>query len=342
MNTQNQSKSVSGVCERIYQQSLKARTDKYDENERKRDLIKKTAKLIKKKGGAIMKRLPFEINQRILSYLEDERGININALNDWRIFVESDKYIRRCLFPHMYKRGKGFNERMNERFEATELMSYNIAENGLTKYSIANTIIENLMSDCFPSIKRMELIRFENYIDFAWDNNGVNSDVDELVIGGTEIDNSGDMRAIKIIIAKNNYGVSGEYRLEVLTDGEVIGEYSDLLEENNDGSYRVIEDLSAETIYECLTDEEFTLFNVPLNSRGVKHLQKSEDGRAILDKWICEDSEQFSRLLIQRIGKERVMRKIADYWGTEYTGVSILTMNYDDTIYTMKMRRVDN
>ena len=305
-------------------------------------LIKATAELIKRNGAKLMKRLPFEINQHILSFLEDGRGINVLALNDWRVFIESERYVRRKLFPRMYKRGKGFNERMNERFERTEYMCANIAENGLTKHSIANTIIENLMSDYFPSIKRWELIRFENYIDFALENNGENSDVDEFIIGGTEIDNSGDMDAIKIIIAKNNYGVSGEYRLNILTDGEVIGEYSDLLEENNDGSYGVIEDLSAETIFECLADDEFPSFIVPLNLRGVKHLVKSEEGRAILDKWICEDSEQFSRLLIQRIGKERVVRKIADYWGTEYTGVSILTMNYDDTIYTMKMRRVDN
>jgi hypothetical protein len=45
--------------------------------------------IIQRRGKQIMKRLPFEINQIILMYLEDGRGINIMMLQSWRIFMAS-------------------------------------------------------------------------------------------------------------------------------------------------------------------------------------------------------------------------------------------------------------
>jgi hypothetical protein len=317
---------MSEMCERVYQECLKARNKIYEENEHKRDLVKKTEELIKRKGARIMKRLPFEINQRILSYLEDERGINIITLKNWRIFIDSVKLCDRCMYG-------GFNNLMNCQFETTE---YSIlpADGERDMVYLTETIRETIMSGYFSSIKRKELIRFDNGIRI--DDEYVNENMNENEI---------NFDYINITIAKNNYENSGKYRIRVITDNEIIGEYSDLLTENFHGDNRLIGLITAENIYNCLTDEDFPTY-IPLNLKNIKFLHQSEEGRAILLKWILEDSEEFSRLLLRQIGKEKMARDLEhikdDYEGEQIYTIDLMMRSERKMKYVMAIRKEEN
>ena len=81
--------------------------------------------IIQRRGKQIMKRLPFEINQIILMYLEDGRGINIKALQSWRIFMASSAIRPNNNFEGfsginemMYN---PFNEALNRCYRKTEV-----------------------------------------------------------------------------------------------------------------------------------------------------------------------------------------------------------------------------
>jgi hypothetical protein len=174
--------------------------------------------IIQRRGKQIMKRLPFEINQIILTYLEDGRGVNIMMLQSWRIFMASTTI-----------KSNPLNDALNRRYRKTEV-AYRYGK-------MCDDVIYMRRMTSLSSTPTSEELRdfFNKSID---DSVALETQIRDMIMSSDFFPHIGRYEYIRLILEGNrgeatiiiaqtptHHNDTGVYETRELTDDNAIAEY---------------------------------------------------------------------------------------------------------------------